>query len=215
MPHQQLIKNISEVRFKPYLEIAENNMMKAIKLYEFNIKISESFYPALHNLEISLRNKFYSQLSKTHGPRWLLNNKLLSGTNGREIVNINKINDICLKQKDFDANVIISNLSLGFWTSLLYPNYELAFWRGCLRDIFPTNQKVIRSDIHKKLENIKSLRNRLAHHELILKNGIETCHSQIYEIMEYLAPETAKWTKTALDRFPDVLEGYKVFLTKK
>jgi len=208
-----IIKNISSERFKPYLEMAEGSISSAIKLYEFNIKISESFYSSLHNVEIFLRNNFHSAMMEIYGEKWFLNRNLLAGTSGREFVNIVKVDDIIAKLKTSNTSDVISNLSFGFWVSLLYPNYEINIWRPALRKIFPSEQKITRKEIHQKLEIIKLTRNRTAHHEFILNHDLEFYHKVIYEILEYLSPELVKWT-SSLDKFLEVSRVYEDFLVK-
>lgn len=205
--------NLSQERFAPYLDLSSSNDSAALKLYEFNIKLSESFYPSLHNLEISLRNNFHFSISKIYGEDWLLNRDLISGTNKKEFVNLAKIAEIVSKSKSLSSGEIVSNLSFGFWVSLLYPNYELSLWRGSLHKIFAQNQKITRKEIHQKLEAIKRIRNRAAHHEFILKHDLKFHHQIIYEILECLSPELVKWT-LKLDRFPEIFFDYQNFLTK-
>lgn len=208
-----ILQNLSFDRFNSYLNLAANKESEAFKLYEFNIKLSESFYPSLHNLEISLRNNFHLSIAKTYGENWFLNRDLMAGTNKKEFVNISKIDEIIAKSKQVNSSVIISNLSFGFWVSLLYPNYELSMWRQSLRNVFTENQKITRKEIHQKLESIKQIRNRAAHHELILKFDLKLYHQTIYEILEHLSPELANWT-SQLDRFPKIFSEYQDFLAE-
>lgn len=210
-PH--FFKNFSEERFQTYLDLANHNTSAAFTLYEYNIKLSESFYPCLHNLEISLRNNFHLAIAKTYGEQWFLKQDLIKGSNRKEFVNLAKIADVISKSKSTATNVIISNLSFGFWVSLLYPNYEIELWRPCLRNIFPHENKITRKEIHQKLEGIKLIRNRIAHHEFILKHNLNLHHKTIYEILNYLSPELADWAST-LDRFPENFCEYQTFPTK-
>ena len=206
------IRNFSAERFQTYLDLTKD-YASALALYEYNIKLSESFYPALHNLEIALRNNFNLAITKTYGDQWFLNQDLIKGFNRKEFVNFSKITDIISKLKSTDSNVVISNLSFGFWVSLLYPNYELELWRPCLRNIFSHEIKITRKELYQKLEGIKLIRNRIAHHEFILKHDLILHHKIIYEILNHLSPELAKWA-TTLDNFPKVFLEYQTFLTK-
>ena len=210
---KNITQNLSQERFSPYLNLAANDDSAALRLYEFNIQLSESFYPSLHNLEISLRNNFHCSISKIYGQWWLLNRDLISGTNKKEFVNLAKVEEIVSKSKSLSSGEIVSNLSFGFWVSLLYPNYELSLWRGSLHKIFAQNTKITRKEIHQKLETIKRIRNRVAHHEFILKHDLKTYHQIIYEILEYLSPELVSWT-SKLDRFPEIFLDYQNFLAE-
>ncbi|MES2962171.1 MAG: Abi family protein [Pseudomonadota bacterium] len=215
---QNLIRNFSSERLSTYLNLTSNSETAAFELYEFNIKLSESFYPSLHNLEISLRNNFHQSLSKTYGENWFLNNTLLVGSKNKNPANIAKVAEVISKLKPvnltkINSNDVISNLSFGFWVSLLFNKYELDIWRPCLRNIFPINQKITRNNIQHKLELIKLIRNRIAHHECILKHDLPTLHQTIYEILEYLSPELSNWSSN-FDRFPKIFAQYQTFKTK-
>ncbi len=61
MQKTAVIKAISEERFHPYLKHAENNHDAALRLYQKNIEVSQSFYAPLSVLEITLRNKIDQQ----------------------------------------------------------------------------------------------------------------------------------------------------------
>lgn len=59
----RLQKLISISRLAPYLERANNDRRRAIKLYERNSHLSEAIYGILQGLEIVLRNSFQQTLT--------------------------------------------------------------------------------------------------------------------------------------------------------
>ncbi len=207
----QIIKNISHERFLPYLNIAKQNEAKALLAYEFNIRLAESFYPILHNLEISLRNIFNQKIQEIYGQEWLLNKKLILGTNQKELDNLEKVNQIIKKFKTENQSTIISNLSLGFWLSLLYPNYEISLWRPALRNAFSYQNKITRRDVQNKLRDVKFIRNRIAHHECILKLDLKFYHNNAGEILRDIAPENLEFTNK-IDRFNEILKEWEDYL---
>lgn len=48
-------KYISDARLQNYLDVCQNNYPKALKLYQVNMRLSQSFYPLLSLVEVILR----------------------------------------------------------------------------------------------------------------------------------------------------------------
>ena len=60
---------------------------------------------------------------------------------------------------------VIAELPLGFWSSLLGNDYNRRLWQPCLRTAF--DGPVRRTHLHAELNDLRLLRNRIAHHEPI------------------------------------------------
>lgn len=67
---------------------------------------------------------------------------------------------------------VIAELTLYFWKRLYGPEYDQALWRTTLKRTFP-NKKTTRAEIAVHLEQIYQSRNRLAHHEPVLRKRFE------------------------------------------
>ena len=63
---------------------------------------------------------------------------------------------------------VIAELSLYFWKRLYSPDYDQSLWRTSLKKTFP-NKAVSRAEVAQRLECIYQSRNRLAHHESVLR----------------------------------------------
>lgn len=65
---------------------------------------------------------------------------------------------------------IVAHAMFGFWLGVLGPTFEsstdpLALWPNCLVAAFPNDSSMTRSRAHHLLLRVKSLRNRVSHHE--------------------------------------------------
>jgi len=95
---------------------------------------------------------------------------------------------------------VIAELSFSFWTGLIAKQYHASLWTPYLRKAFP-NTSLSRGRVFFRLETIKHLRNRLAHHERILTSRGELWAgyqryiklSDISECAEWICPDTARW----------------------
>lgn len=63
----KIIENISIDRLSSYKYLDSDNSGLILNRYIFNVQISESFYPVIAALEISLRNRLYNAVAKLKG----------------------------------------------------------------------------------------------------------------------------------------------------
>lgn len=90
---------------------------------------------------------------------------------------------------------IIAEMTLHFWKRLYGPEYEHSLWKPSLKKTFP-HKRVKRAEVAAHLENIYQARNRLAHHEPVLRTRfVETMASIEYIIQRLgtsvIGPHTA------------------------
>ena len=87
---------------------------------------------------------------------------------------------------------LIASLSFGFWTAFFGKSFE-QLWRQELRFIFKTNDPLKRGYIASNLKSIRILRNRIAHHECILKMDLDNLEKSAYELINWLSPTALEW----------------------
>jgi hypothetical protein len=99
---------------------------------------------------------------------------------------------------------IVAELPFGYWTFLLGNRYE-DLWRRSLHKAFPY-ARTTRRNVHWRIDTIRLLRNRIAHHEPILssRNEVYTGHINqptialpaLLECVYWISPATADWLRT-------------------
>jgi hypothetical protein len=186
-----LEKTLSEERMRPYLLLAGNDKRLAIKLYEWNTGLSESFYGVLQGLEIALRNAMHSALRGDYGRDDWYDICPLSDPH-KDMIRKAKERIIGDKKLVLPGKVV-SELTFGFWVVLTSPSYAQSVWDKALHKAFV--RKLGRKTIHKRLEKIRKLRNRVAHHESILERNLKDDFSLIVETVHWICPVTADWLK--------------------
>ena len=214
----KIIENISVDRLSSYKFHDNDNSDLILRRYIYNIQISESFYPLLAALEISLRNRLYMAIINLKGENWLLNEITSSNillVNERKIL-LDVYNKIKRKYTNISETSIIAELTFGFWINLCKKAYKNTLWdkQGFFDKIFPDFDKHFNSPTWDKtkvvfpiLKEILRLRNRIFHHEIIInnKNGIENMYEQTKRILYSLSEEYAKIFETSF-RFSDVIK---------
>jgi hypothetical protein len=164
------------------------NQETALKLYVQNIRFSESFYSPIQGLEVTLRNKVHNALSKHYGVEWFMSRKLKL-----EYVQKCMVQEAAARITPIVILKLIAELNLGFWTGLFGSHYE-DIWRKHLRFIFKSATGALkRKDIHSVLDNIRRLRNRIAHHAPIIERDLQSDYKSIIELIALICPETSKW----------------------
>jgi hypothetical protein len=113
--------------------------------------------------------------------------------------------EIARKGKQITPGAIVAELSLGFWTALLSARYEKSFWVPSLHKIFQAalsapsadgrQRKMDRGSIHETLERVRTLRNRIAHHESILKLPLEQRYQETITALRWICPVSAQWVE--------------------
>ena len=131
MDRKAIEKIISIERLEPYLNYHSGDFENAVEHYKANIEISETFYPLLSILEIGLRNNIDYQLSrKFDDDNWFENSSFVKIVSRFQIDRVSEArNNILREKKQITTGKIVSELSFGFWTSLLDSKFEKSLWK--------------------------------------------------------------------------------------
>ena len=176
---------------QPYLLLADDDRRVALKLYEWNTGLSESFYGLLQGLEVALRNAMHSVMCNAYGRLDWYEACPLSEAHKDTIRKAKQ--RILGDKKLLVPGKVVSELTFGFWVVLTSPPYAQSLWDKFLHKAFV--KKLGRKTIHKRLDKIRKLRNRVAHHESILDRNLKDDFSLIVETVHWLCPITAEWLK--------------------
>lgn len=191
-------------RFAPFLTAANGDPQRAVNLYAWNIEVSSAFWGSFHMLEVSLRNTLHARLSQIAGKEEWWTTDLPIHNFERKQIN-DALQKVAKSQTTPTPGHVIAELNFGFWVGLLANNYHAGLWVNTLEFAFP-NYSGLRRDLHFKLERLRKLRNRIAHHEPIYGRDLKLDYEMICFIIDYISPEISIWVKT-LSRVSDVLSN--------
>lgn len=206
-------KIISFERLEPYLKKHNGDFEKAVSHYKINIEISESFYPLLSILEIALRNKLDYQLKRLFDDKnWFENPSFIKIASRFQIDRVTEARANILREKKIiTSGRVISELSFGFWTSLLDSKFDKTLWKN-LRLAFPNCPKKIRKrrTMSSKLNGIRKLRNRIFHHESVTWSlqALAIYKNEIIEGIDWLDRDLLAWSNDIF-RIDDIIEKRK------
>ena len=195
--------SFSSERLSTYLKATGGDRAKAFHLYTWNTAISAAFYGPLQALEVALRNAMHSQLAQCYGAAWYDN-----PATGLDTVCLDRLADAKTEAaragKAPGPPRIVAALSFGFWISLLgsggrigptgrKADYERTLWRPALRRGFPHYSPLTRKQAHRPLNDLRKLRNRIAHHEPIFARNLIEDHERILDVTGWISPGTRSW----------------------
>ena len=197
---------LSEARLGPYLEATDGSLTSALRLYHWNAQISSAFHEVLHYVEVGLRNAMDTQLSA-----WATGLGAQSSWYGDPRVPLTPRTRRKVAEARSNAGrggfpeihgKVVAELMLGFWWSLLSEEYNRRLWQPCLRHAF--DGPVRRTRLHSELDDLRRLRNRIAHHEPIHGRNLAADHHRMLDVAERISPRLSERID-AVSRVPGVL----------
>lgn len=171
---QQLL---SPARMAPYLSACDGDLGQAVDLYDWNAKVSAAFFESLHYLEVGLRNAIDEAALTLIGAVWLRPDSAVLTPRSRKAV------AVALTHAGGSAaphGKVVAELPFGFWWSLLADEYNRRLWQPALRHAF--EGQVRRRKLHAELDDLRRLRNRIAHHEPIHTRDLEADFARVIDI---------------------------------
>ncbi|TDT33275.1 hypothetical protein ACF3NT_04295 [Naumannella halotolerans] len=172
-----LLQLLSAARMAPYLSVCDGDWEQAIGLYDWNAKVSAAFFESLHYLEVGLRNAMDEAASTLIETSWLRpDSSVLTPRSRKAVV-------IALAQAGGSAaphGKIVAELPFGFWWSLLADEYNRRLWQPAIRYAF--EGQVRRRKLHAELDDLRRLRNRIAHHEPIHSRDLQADFARVINI---------------------------------
>jgi hypothetical protein len=195
--------SLSPERMATYVQAAGGNREQALRLYTRNTAVSAAFYGPLQGLEVVLRNAMHRELSAVYGLDWYdnLENELDAGALDR-IENAKRT--LAKGGYAIDPPHVVAELPFGFWVSLVSKGgrgpapkrekrrYDMAFWRRALYKAFPYARNS-RPETHRPLDYLRTLRNRIAHHEPIFTRHLQADFESILDVTGWICPKTRLW----------------------
>ncbi|HEX6746310.1 MAG TPA: hypothetical protein VF092_03265 [Longimicrobium sp.] len=185
----------------------------AVSTYLWSMRLCETLYPALHGLEVALRNSLFNAGQQRFAgvacrdvPCWLDAHPPILAPDEWSRVQEAKAR-LRGRGKPLDPPHLVAELTFGFWTALLDVRYEhrQVLWPRLLSAVFPAIPPQLRKRkvISGRLNRVRLLRNRAFYHEPIWHWGnLKAQHAEIRELLAWIDPSFDA-TVSLVDRFPE------------
>jgi hypothetical protein len=186
-----IIINLSEARFSPYLKSAGFNKHYAFNLYLYNARLSKAFLYPLHILEVTLRNRINEIFSITFDNEWYKDQSFRSGLSSESL---DALDRGIHRAKRPNKEDIVATLTFDFWSNLFRPEYDRFVWQTNMKKLLPNNT-LTRKEFEKVVRKINEFRNRIAHYEPIHKINLSEMHVMIIDTLSWLSNDISLWVK--------------------
>lgn len=187
---------LSLSRLEPYVKAAGAGLAEGVRLYEWNIAISAAFFEVLAHFEVTLRNALHERLTVlADREAWWSAPGLTFIPAATDMID-KACAEMTRRGTDGSTGHVVAALPFGFWVGLLSAggrcNYEMTLWRPGLRRAFP-GYRGTRSALYLRLNTLRLLRNRIAHHEPIYRRHLAADHDTIIELTTWISPGFTSW----------------------
>ena len=221
MKYDECLQVLSPARLNKYAQASGNEKAKTLRLYQYNIKLSQRFYGVIGMFEIMLRNAINAHYKQYfNDDNWIINQARPNGLLEQEASEIVRIQRTYTNMGVYNNDKMVASFTFGFWTYLFTRrNYRIG--GKTLLQIFPNKAHGLKqTDIYKQLTAIREFRNRIAHHEPICFNAtraIDTKYAkEHYELIrtyiEYMGFDSDSVLRMVEKRFSRFFVGIIFYL---
>lgn len=205
---------LSPPRFAVYLRAAGDDRWLALQLYEWNAAVSAALLRDLAHLEVGLRNAYDRALSTAvpaGRPHWVFDplrffpphrQRAANGTHYDANETIRRkiataIRDATSPGPGKSASAarngqpspgkVVAELSFGFWRYLSVKRLDTSLWVPHLHKGFQPG--VSRRAVDEPIGRVHALRNRVAHHEPLLRTDLHQRHHDLLTVAHLISHE--------------------------
>jgi hypothetical protein len=143
-------------------------------------------------LEVLLRNKIHSQMTKDIGADDWYEKVAFLEPEQNEIGDAKRA--IADRPRPVTPGRVVAELNFGFWVRMFSGQYEKLFWVKHLHKIYAASMQP--KFLHDKLVQIKTLRNRIAHHETLIKRDAQKDYRDTLKAIGWLSPTVRLWVES-------------------
>lgn len=181
----------------------------ALQLYAWNSRVSAALMVPLSIAEVVIRNAVHDALQATFGERWPWHPGF-----ARSLPERSRTILIDARDRQTSTGKVVAELSFGFWQRMFTGRFDGDLWIPHLQRVMPHMDSTMsiqhrRSLVQNRLEHLRILRNRIAHHEPLLKRNLHTDFELAIGLISWRCQETSQWTmhiedvQSALNRRPN------------
>lgn len=170
----------------------------ALALYAWNAQVSAAMLAPLHICEVVIRNAVADALTAVYGPQWPWSPSFERSLPNPS-VGFNPLEELKRgRYRQPSTGKVIAELKMMFWQKMFTGRFDMRIWNPHLRTVMPYLDQAktvqqLRGLIHGDLEQLRELRNRIAHHEPIFKRPLADDLTKIQELIAFRCPTTSAW----------------------
>jgi hypothetical protein len=190
---------LSEIRLEPYLAAVGGDLERALTLYVWNARMAGALFEEIHYAEVFLRNALVAQLEAIAAANPNTGDWYEAGfLDEASFAEISRAKEkLSRRHTSPTEGRIIAELPLGFWHNLLASHEQRLWERGLYRAFvnLPLSDSNEHLEVAQRLHELGELRNRIAHHEPILRRDHAADHCLILTLLGWISDDAAAWVE--------------------
>lgn len=170
----------------------------ALALYAWNAQVSAAMLAPLHLCEVVVRNAVSDALAAIYGADWPWSTTFITSLPNPSM-GFNPTKDlITARHNKATTGRVIPELKFVFWQTMFTSRFDVRIWNPHLRAVMPhldpaKSVQQLRGLIYTELEQLRKLRNRIAHHEPIFMRNLTDDFQKIHDLIAFRCPITSAW----------------------
>ena len=201
MSTEDAIKNaLSAARVGTYEAATEvtPTLTGALALYAWNAQVAAAMLAPLHLCEVVIRNAVSDAITSVYGAKWPWSPGFLQSLPNPSHGYQSRQDLLNTRAGKTAVGKVIPELKFVFWQTLFTQRFDHRMWRPHLKTVLPymdTTKSVpeLRQTIYRELEQLRKLRNRIAHHEPIFQRNLCNDLQKAHDLIAFRCPITAQW----------------------
>lgn len=170
----------------------------ALALYAWNAQVSASMLAPLHFCEVAIRNAVADAIAAAHGPQWPWDGGFMRSLPNPSRGYNPRADLMSARAGKTTPGKVIPELKFIFWQTLFTSRFDAGLWAYHLRIVLPhadpsKSDAQVRALVYAELEQLRKLRNRIAHHEPIFRRNLADDFQKIHDLIALRCPITAAW----------------------
>ncbi|MGW2214071.1 hypothetical protein ACWCSD_03710 [Nonomuraea sp. NPDC001684] len=184
---QRLHRLLSQARLPEYEAFCGGDRVAALRLFCWNTEVAAAFYGPLQHLELALRSVLDQRMFHLFGRDDWWNHPQADLHYGAVAKIREAIHQLGRQGLTPTPSEVVAELPFGFWVSLIGRgnNYDQRLWRTTLYQAFP-GYRGGRHALHRKLDFLRVLRNKIAHHAPIYHRHLHADHEAIMAMLGFI-----------------------------
>ena len=151
MKYDECLQVLSPARLNKYAQASGYEKAKTLRLYQYNIKLSQRFYGVIGMFEIMLRNAINAHYKQYfNDDNWIINQARPNGLLEQEASEIVRIQRTYTNMGVYNNDKMVASFTFGFWT-YLFTRRNYCIGGKTLLQIFPNKAHGLKqTDIYKQ-----------------------------------------------------------------
>jgi hypothetical protein len=193
MDSQQATAWLSEPRFRPFKDAANGDHDAAVALYIWHADLATACFGVVQHFEVILRNAIDRTLGDGQPQEplkdtWLMDFDTLQPGGIKQVITaVERLE----RGTQITRARVVAGVPFGFWAGLFGRPYD-ELWREHLHKAFPDGSGR-RKDLPPRMLRIRRFRNRLAHHDSILGQDVNSTYEDMLTIAGWIDAAARHW----------------------